>query len=72
MPKWVIHEDLCKGCHICVVRCPVKVLGIAEHLSEKGFHPAKMLDEEHCTSCATCARACPDVAIEVFRKAKGE
>mgnify|MGYP000517317135 FL=1 len=67
MSKWVINEDLCKGCGICVARCPLKVLGTAEHLSSKGFHPAKMLNEEKCTSCALCARSCPDIAIEVFK-----
>lgn len=70
MPKWVINEDLCKGCGICIVRCPMKVLGAAEHLTPKGFHPAKMLNEEKCTSCAMCARSCPDIAIEVFRVTK--
>lgn len=67
MAKWLIKEELCKGCGICIVRCPVKVLVQAEHLTPKGYHPAKMANEEKCTSCAICARSCPDVAIEVFR-----
>lgn len=70
MAKWVINELLCKGCGICIGRCPVKVLGFAEHLTQKGYHPAKMLNEEKCTSCAICARSCPDIAIEVFRESK--
>jgi len=67
MPKWVINEDLCKGCGICIARCPQKVLGVSDHLSAKGYHPTKMLNEEKCTSCALCGRSCPDVAIEVFK-----
>ncbi|MBF0543669.1 MAG: 4Fe-4S binding protein [Candidatus Riflebacteria bacterium] len=67
MSKWVIKEELCKGCGICIFRCPMKVLGVAEHLTVKGFHPAKMLNEDKCTSCAVCGRSCPDIAIEVFR-----
>ena len=67
MAKWVINEELCKGCGICIERCPKKVLGVSEHLTPKGFYPAKMLDEENCISCGLCARSCPDVAIEVFK-----
>jgi len=67
MPKWVINEELCKGCGICIARCPMKVLGVADHLTPKGFHPATMLNEEKCTSCAICGRSCPDVAIEVYK-----
>ncbi len=67
MPKWVINEDLCKSCGICVARCPMKVLAISERLSSKGFHPAHMVNEEKCTSCALCAKSCPDVAISVFK-----
>ncbi len=63
--KWLINEDLCKGCGICIARCPMKVLGVAEHLNKKGFHPATMLNEAKCTSCGICGRSCPDVAIEV-------
>lgn len=70
MSKWVINEDLCKGCGICIARCPLKILGYAEHLTAKGIHPAAMLDEEKCTSCAICARSCPDVAIEIYREEK--
>jgi 2-oxoglutarate ferredoxin oxidoreductase subunit delta len=33
-------------------------------------HPATILDEEKCTSCAICARSCPDVAIEIFKEEK--
>jgi 2-oxoglutarate ferredoxin oxidoreductase subunit delta len=45
----------------------MKVLGVSDHLSAKGYHPTKMLNEEKCTSCALCARSCPDVAIEVYK-----
>lgn len=70
MSKWVINENLCKGCGICIARCPFKILGFAEHLTAKGIHPASMLNEEKCTSCAICAKSCPDVAIEIFKEEK--
>lgn len=65
--KWVINEILCKGCGICVSRCPLKLLVLAEHLAAKGVHPSSIIDEARCTSCAICARSCPDVAIEIYK-----
>ncbi|NLF95664.1 MAG: 4Fe-4S binding protein [Candidatus Riflebacteria bacterium] len=70
MSKWVINENLCKGCGICISRCPLKILAFADHLSAKGVHPAAITDEAKCTSCAICARSCPDVAIEIFKEEK--
>lgn len=71
--KIVIHEDLCKGCGLCINFCPQKILGVAKHLNAKGYYPATCIDEAKCTGCAICATMCPDVAIEVYREqpAKG-
>ncbi len=70
MTKWEVNEKLCKGCGICITRCPMKILGFADHITPKGVHPSKMLDEEKCTSCAICARSCPDVAITIYKEEK--
>lgn len=70
MSKWQVNEKLCKGCGICVSRCPMKILGFAEHITPKGVHPAMMKDEDKCTSCAICARSCPDVAITIYKEVK--
>ncbi|MBU1106150.1 MAG: 4Fe-4S binding protein [Candidatus Riflebacteria bacterium] len=70
MSKWVINENLCKGCGICISRCPLKILAFADHLTSKGVHPAGIIDEAKCTSCAICARSCPDVAIEIYKEEK--
>ncbi len=70
MSKWVINESLCKGCGMCIARCPLKILAYADHLTPKGVHPASIIDEAKCTSCAICARSCPDVAIEIFKEEK--
>ena len=34
---------------------------------EKGYNPAKVIDEEKCVGCASCALMCPDVVITVER-----
>jgi len=48
----------------------MKVLGFADHITPKGVHPSKMMNEEKCTSCAICARSCPDIAITVYKEVK--
>jgi 2-oxoglutarate ferredoxin oxidoreductase subunit delta len=35
-----------------------------------GFHPVSISDMEQCTGCATCARMCPDLVIEVEKEEK--
>lgn len=69
MAKVTINIDVCKGCGLCVHTCPRKVLQLAkDKLNAKGYHPAEMMDEEHCISCAMCAMMCPDVAIKVEKE----
>ncbi len=36
-----------------------------------GYHPVRLTDAASCTSCALCARICPDVIFEVFARPKG-
>ena len=67
MSKVVFNEAKCKGCELCINFCPKKVLSLADHINEKGYHPATLVDEAGCISCATCARVCPDAVIEVFK-----
>lgn len=65
----VINEELCKGCTLCVDVCPFHLIQITDHISSKGYYPARFADSERkCTGCTLCAIMCPDVAIEVHRK----
>lgn len=63
-----VNENLCKGCGLCVMACPMKIIGQSEGLNEKGYHPAKLINPEKCTGCCACATMCPDVAITVYRE----
>ena len=66
MGKVTINQDGCKGCGLCVIACPKKILMISKtKLNIKGYHPVEMTDEASCTACASCARMCPDVVLEV-------
>ena len=68
----VLHNELCKGCGLCVAFCPQNVMAISDALNQMGYSPAKWGEEGHngkmCVACATCATICPDAAIEVYRE----
>ena len=68
MAKVTVDSALCKGCVLCVDACPKKVMGVSPELNAKGFHPAKLIDEDGCISCAFCAIMCPDNAITVRKE----
>lgn len=63
-----INTDLCKGCELCTIMCPVKVLEMEKvNMNEKGYYPAAAVHPEKCTGCANCAIMCPDSAIKVLK-----
>ena len=48
--------------------CPKEILAIdTDYINQKGYNPAKVIDEEKCVGCASCALMCPDVVITVER-----
>ncbi len=59
-----IYPERCKGCGICIVKCPVGALKFSETLGVFGT-PAPEIDLEKCINCANCFRFCPDGAIGV-------
>jgi 2-oxoglutarate ferredoxin oxidoreductase subunit delta len=69
----VVDIEKCKGCELCVIACPTKVINLALEVNAKGYHYAYMDLPEECTGCANCAIVCPDVVITVYRlKSKKE
>ncbi len=65
--KVVFDERRCKGCELCVLVCPRKIITMKETRNERGYRPATVVDMDKCTACAICAQMCPDAVIEVFR-----
>ena len=68
--KVVIDESRCKGCALCTVACPLKLITLSSAMNSQGFFPAR-IDEKNmqrCISCALCARMCPDASICVYRE----
>ena len=62
---FVVSPDLCKGCGLCIEKCPSQVI---DWTKETGIYGtpivgAKRIDR--CTACSICALVCPDAAIDV-------
>jgi 2-oxoglutarate ferredoxin oxidoreductase subunit delta len=58
-----IDKDLCKGCGLCTVACPRKLIELREREGFAEDPLAVIRDQDKCAGCAMCAAMCPDVAI---------
>ncbi len=69
-PAWspvIVAVDRCKGCALCVTACVKGALRIDEStVNVLGYHPVLFAIPEACTSCALCARVCPDCVLTIF------
>ncbi|MGA1795312.1 MAG: NADH-ubiquinone oxidoreductase-F iron-sulfur binding region domain-containing protein [bacterium] len=54
--RFEIQEDLCKGCGICLKKCPMDAIS-----GEKKKPHA--IDQEKCTQCGVCFAKCPFSAV---------
>ncbi len=54
----------CKGCGICIAKCPVAALSVS---SELGVYATAVpqVDLEKCIACGNCRNFCPDGAISI-------
>jgi 2-oxoglutarate ferredoxin oxidoreductase subunit delta len=69
----VIKAEHCKGCELCVAACPKDLLALdRSRVNELGYHPVSLRDASACTSCAFCARVCPDAVFTVWAPAHPE
>lgn len=68
MPEIKINENECKGCGLCILACPKKIIELSkDHVNSKGHYPAVCREMNKCIGCAMCATMCPDVCIAVYR-----
>lgn len=61
---WVIFPELCKGCGLCIEKCPRDAIVWSSELGTYGT-PRVALNPENCKSCGICATYCPDAAIGI-------
>ena len=73
-PSWTplaIASDRCKGCELCIGACPHHVLELDPRVvNPLGYHPIRLIDPAGCTSCALCAKVCPDAVFTVYAPRK--
>ncbi len=53
--------DWCKGCGICIYRCPVDVLELKEG-------KIAITKPDNCIGCEMCELICPDFVLKVVEK----
>ncbi|MFZ5899270.1 MAG: 4Fe-4S binding protein [Bacillota bacterium] len=67
VPKgsFTVFPGLCKGCGLCIQKCPKQCLNWSKVLGVYGTPSVEPTDA--CISCGICATVCPDVAILIER-----
>lgn len=63
--KAILFNGLCKGCGLCLIKCPQKAISFSK--TEVGVYntPAIEIDLEKCNQCGICQIICPDSAIKI-------
>ena len=64
----VVDTERCKGCQLCIIACPQKVIALANKVNLHGYPYVEATNEEACVGCASCGIVCPDGCITVYRK----
>ena len=61
-----VKDDWCKGCNICIDRCPKDALEESDKLNRRGIRPPKLKEKNECNYCRYCELICPDLALTVI------
>jgi 2-oxoglutarate ferredoxin oxidoreductase subunit delta len=61
-----VKDDWCKGCRLCIERCPVNALEESDTLNKRGIRPPRLKKNNECNFCRLCELLCPDMAITVI------
>lgn len=63
-----VFHDLCKGCGLCVAKCPVGAISFSK--TDLGVYttPTVEIDMTKCIHCGLCETVCPDCALKVRKR----
>ena len=64
-----VFLGLCKGCGLCIEKCPVKAISFSKTDLGAYSTPSVQIDPEKCTACGICEAACPDSALLIKKGA---
>ncbi len=64
---WTVFPGFCKGCGLCLQKCPQKCLSWSDTLGVYGTLSVQN-DSSRCITCGICQNVCPDCALLVERK----
>ena len=59
----VVDTERCKGCQLCIIACPQKVIALANKVNLHGYPFVEAVNEDACVGCASCGIVCPDGCI---------
>lgn len=60
-----VFTDLCKGCGLCIQKCPKSALKFSKDKINFISQPIPEVDIEKCIGCGICQNICPDSAIRL-------
>jgi len=66
--KVIVFHGLCKGCGLCLVKCPFGAISFSK--KDLGVYsiPTIEIDLEKCTACGICEIVCPDSALRIEKE----
>ena len=53
-----VNTERCKGCQLCIIACPQKVIALANKVNLHGYPYVEAVNEEACVGCASCGIVC--------------
>jgi len=66
--KITVFKGLCKGCGVCIEKCPQKAIFFSKKDVGVYSTPTVEIDLEKCNLCGICESVCPDCALKVEKK----
>jgi len=63
--KFYLFTELCKGCGLCIEKCPKNDIGWSDVVGIYGAPTVEAGKGDGCIACKTCQAICPECAIRI-------